>query len=488
MIVIQLNKEDFEYDTHSLVRSFYSGEEVVIHYADCAKKVQPGRIFINIEYEAQQITITFEEEGIVVLKDAVVIDYYKDRKETKNHLKRLLYDLLVKQSGIVLPWGTLTGIRPVKIPVAQKRNGLRDEEVVQSLKETYLLSDEKAQLCVSIANKEINLLKDIDYENGYSVYVGIPFCPSICLYCSFSSYPLKIYEKKIEAYLDALCYEIECISKEVAHKKLDTIYLGGGTPTTLSPAQLDRLLFKLEECFDRTYLKELTVEAGRPDSITKEKLEILKKHQVSRISINPQTMKEETLQIIGRKHTADETREAFALARELGFDNINMDLIVGLPGESMEDVRCTLEEITELDPDSVTIHSLAVKRAARLNMFRDKYKELSFVNNKEIMDMAAEYAHQMHMEPYYLYRQKNMTGNFENVGYAKVDKAGIYNILIMEEVQSIIAFGAGAATKLVSDCGNKINRVENVKDVDLYIARIDEMVDRKKAGLAFIEN
>ena len=205
------------------------------------------------------------------------------------------------------------------------------------------------------------------------------------------------------------------------------------------------------------------MEAGRPDSITREKLMAIREYPVTRISVNPQTMNQETLDIIGRRHTVEQTKEAFHLARELGYDNINMDLIVGLPGEDIHMVERTLEQVRELAPDSITVHSLAVKRAARLNIFKEKYQEMSFENNQEIMDLTMKTAYEMGMGPYYLYRQKNMKGNFENVGYAKVDKAGIYNILIMEEKQPIIALGAGGSSKLVFDHGQRIERVENVK-------------------------
>ena len=228
---------------------------------------------------------------------------------------------------------------------------------------------------------------------------------------------------------------------------------------------------------------EFTIEAGRPDSITREKLEAIREYPVTRISVNPQTMNQKTLEIIGRRHTVAQTIEAFQLARELDYNNINMDLIVGLPGEDISMVRNTLDKIKELSPDSLTVHSLAVKRAARLNMFRDKYQEMTFENNQEIMDLTQQTAYSMEMGPYYLYRQKNMKGNFENVGYAKVDKAGIYNILIMEEKQPIIALGAGGSSKLVFDHGKRIERVENVKDVTSYIARIDEMIERKRTGI-----
>ena len=341
-------------------------------------------------------------------------------------------------------------------------------------------NEEKAALAVSIANRERHILEDIDYKNGYSLYIGIPFCPTICAYCSFSSSPLKVWKNKVDDYLDALCHEIRETASMWAGQVLDTIYIGGGTPTTLEPHQLERLLSEVEKCFDISHIKEYTVEAGRPDSITWEKLAVIRKHPVTRISINPQTMNQKTLDIIGRRHTVEDIRKAFADARELGFDNINMDLIVGLPGEGIEEVEHTMQEVLSLDPDSITVHSLAIKRAARLNLFKDEYKEMTFTNNQRIMEMTEQYAAKAGMFPYYLYRQKNMKGNFENVGYAKPEKEGIYNILIMEEKQSILALGAGASTKFVMN--DRIERAENVKDIKNYIERIDEMIERKKQG------
>ena len=283
----------------------------------------------------------------------------------------------------------------------------------------------------------------------------------------------------MDEYVDSVIKEIDYVANAFKDKKLNTVYFGGGTPTTLTDVQLDRLISKVKNSFDFTHVQEFTVEAGRPDSITREKLQVLKKHGVSRISINPQTMKQETLDIIGRKHTVTQVIDAFNMAREEGFDNINMDFIVGLPNEGIDDVRYTMEETLKLNPDSITVHSLAIKRAARLNMFKDEYKELSIENNKEIMSLTAEYAKKMGMKPYYLYRQKNIAGNMENVGYAKEGCEGIYNILIMEEKQTIIALGAGSVTKYVYPDGERIERVDNVKNVDLYIERIDEMIERK---------
>ena len=480
MIAVQLNKRDFEYDIHSLIRAFYPGMDVPV-YQEGEAEPEGWEKKLVVNYQSDQISLELVGEKNEILGKAQRdVDYEADRKATKNVLKSMLYEMLRDHTGQSLPWGNLTGIRPTKIPMALLEQDWTNTEIADYMRKTYYTSNEKTALSIMIANRERHILKDINYEDGYSLYVGIPFCPSICLYCSFSSSPLAVWRDRVDSYLDALCREIEACAQIYRNRKLDTIYMGGGTPTTLEPYQMDRLLTKIEECFDRSYLKEFTVEAGRPDSITREKLEVLRAHGISRISINPQTMNQKTLDIIGRRHTVEQTVDAFHLARELGFDNINMDLIVGLPGEEYEQVEHTMKEVTALDPDSITVHSLAVKRAARLNMFKDQYKEMTFTNNQQIMEMTARYAYQAGHSPYYLYRQKNMAGNFENVGYAKPDSAGIYNILIMEEKQTILALGAGAACKYVSDHGQTVTRSENVKDVGLYIERIDEMIERKK--------
>lgn len=506
--ILFLDRE-FEHDIYELIKAFYPEAEFCISYEEEEEKC--GTVF-RIEPSEDGCRIKFKnEEHKGVCQATIIKGQSKDalvslqgqtsedlgepssgrtqeemelRKQNKDSVKYALYQVLVKMTGRTLPWGNLTGIRPAKLAMGMIESGMKNTEVARELRERYLVSPKKAALAITIANREREILKNIDYEKGYSLYIGIPFCPSICLYCSFSSYPLKQWQTKTDLYLDALCKEIKAVSSMMKGRKLDTIYIGGGTPTTLEPEQLRRLLDAVGENFGFDKLEEFTVEAGRPDSITREKLLAMREFPVSRISVNPQTMNQTTLDIIGRRHTVEETKNAFYLARECGYDNINMDLIVGLPGEDQSMVENTLNEVRRLSPDSLTVHSLAVKRAARLNMFRDQYQEMTFENNQEIMDMTMKAAYEMEMGPYYLYRQKNMKGNFENVGYAKVDKAGIYNILIMEEKQPIIALGAGGSSKLVFDHGKRIERVENVKDVSNYIARIEEMIERKRLGIA----
>lgn len=430
-----------------------------------------------------------EMYGKAVLTGSVQVDH-ANRKETKNRLKQRLYQLLEEFSGKTLPWGTLTGIRPTKIPMAMLEEG-RDQTAIRDyMKSTYFASDAKIDLAIEVAERERGILDTIDYENGYSMYIGIPFCPTTCAYCSFTSYPLTRWKDRVDEYLDCIEKELDFTTSAVDTKHLDTIYIGGGTPTTLLPAQMDRLLSMIEQKADLSSLREITVEAGRPDSITRDRLQVMKDHGVTRISINPQTMKQATLDLIGRCHTVEQTKEAFALARELGFDDINMDLIVGLPEETLDDVRATMGEMQKMRPDNLTVHSLAIKRAARLRIEREQYRGLHITNTWETIGLAADCCRSMGLRPYYLYRQKNMAGNFENVGYARAGCEGLYNILIMEEKQTIMALGAGASTKFVlpntpekraqTGAAARIERVENVKDITNYLERIDEMIERKR--------
>ena len=478
MILAKLNKPEFEYDIHSLIKAFFP-EENVSATAEDKKYDEEITLTFQICYGEKEIFIAWD--GMTSGKKGEVsfeVDF-SDRQATKNQLKQKLYQVLSDITGEKLPWGTLTGIRPTKIPMKLLEEGKSKAEIRSYMKDTYFASDEKIELSIDIAERELEILKKIDYENGYSLYIGIPFCPTTCLYCSFTSFPLVSWRTKVDSYLDALEHELDYVAVKFGKKHLNSIYIGGGTPTTLEPYQLDRLIRKIRCSFDLSDCLEFTVEAGRPDSITREKLETLKKWGITRISINPQTMKDETLKIIGRRHTVAQTVESFQMARELGFDDINMDLIMGLPEESLEDVKNTLDQVKALKPDNLTVHSLALKRAARLNMFKEDYKDYKMVNTTEHMDLTAEYAKKMGLEPYYLYRQKSMAGNLENVGYASPGKAGIYNILIMEEKQTIVACGAGTVTKRVYGDG-RIDRCDNVKDVKLYMEKIDEMIRRKQ--------
>lgn len=465
---ILTDRPDFFYDIHSLVKSFFPDDDVSIFQEDETAKREAG---YNLELK-------------------VGIPDYTDRKAAKDALKQELYRTLSDYTGTELPWGILSGIRPTRIPMQMLGAGASEEEAVRYLTENDYVSLPKAQLAVRIAKRERQLLADVPLgEAAYSLYVHIPFCPSICLYCTFSSSPVSAWKKRIDEYLDTVIREMQRRHEQIVMSGRRsgpvTVYIGGGTPTSLSAGQLDRLLGSISRIFDLSGVIEYTVEAGRPDSFEKEKLAVLKQHGVTRISVNPQTMNDRTLELIGRRHTTEDTVRAFHMAREAGFENINMDIILGLPGEGEAELQNTLEGISRLEPDSLTVHSLAVKRASRLTrqILEDREKDeradrgvfrgLSLDNSADLMDMAAGSAERLGMVPYYLYRQKNMRGNLENTGFSVPGKECLYNILIMEEVQTIEAFGAGASTKTVYDDG-RIERTISPKDVKTYLERMNQ--------------
>lgn len=484
MIEVILNQADFEYDIRALIRAFFPKEEVKIRVDSFGIRNSDGLFLLEIEYLMNEIHCSFitEEKKEQCSADITGLE----RKEVKKTLKRLLYHWLEDYSKQKQLWGDLTGIRPVKIVLDLLERGESIEEAKKIFQEEYLVSDEKTALSLEIAEKEQTVIQKTSQKQGYSLYIHIPFCPSTCLYCSFTSNPIAKWKDKTNQYLDCVEKELDFIKGHMGAYTLDSVYIGGGTPTTLEPEQLERLFFMLEERFDMQSILEFTVEAGRPDSITKEKLLTLKRHQVSRISINPQTMNDATLKLIGRAHTVEDIRSTFQLARECGFDCINMDLILGLPGETQKELSHTLKEVQKLKPDNLTIHSLAIKRAARLNLQMEFYEKLmdhTLEEQSNQMNLVDQCARALSMEPYYLYRQKNMAGNLENVGYAVPGKEGIYNIMMMEEQQTILAVGAGASTKIIPKDNQLVVRVENVKDVNQYMERLDEMIARKKEAL-----
>lgn len=527
MQIIKSNRTQFEYDIQALLKSFYpeweprmlapdsevrdrrilEGEpvmelffgedEVTLRMIGGSRQVEAGKP--DCEKGALEFYSSLHNTGIgnglhnAEIKnetaveneeeDSRVYTWYPQEPagtpEYKNAFKRFFYQSLCKETGTTLPWGNLTGIRPTKIAMTMMEHGKSEAEIADYMKTMHLVSEEKTTLALDIAKREQEILSTLHYENGYSLYVGIPFCPTTCLYCSFTSYPIGAWKKKVGSYLAALEREIDATAEMMRDRILDTVYIGGGTPTSLSAEELARLLGKLREAFDFSTVQEFTVEAGRADSITEEKLRVLLENGVTRISVNPQTMKQETLDLIGRRHTVEQVEEAFYLARKIGFDNINMDIILGLPGETAADVAHTIEAVKALSPDALTVHSLAVKRASKLGKWIEEHGATAYNNTVEIMEIASHGAAAMDMVPYYLYRQKNMSGNFENVGYSRKGKYGIYNILINEEKQTIAALGAGSITKGVFT-DDRIERCENVKDVTQYVERIDEMIERKR--------
>ncbi len=397
----------------------------------------------------------------------------------KTCLKRCLLRAFMQIFPVTPPWGALTGIRPTKIARALLEAGHTKGSAEKLLKSQYLLNDKKAALTVQTAMRERDVISG-RYKNAVSLYIGIPFCPTRCLYCSFISQSIEFSKQLVEPYLLALAYEMEQSAKLLSKLGylVETVYIGGGTPTALSAPQLDFLLNTLKTAFDLSAIREFSVEAGRPDTITSEKLDVLKRHGVDRISINPQTMNEKTLRLIGRSHTPDDVANAYLLARKKGFSHINMDLISGLPGETAEDFLHTLNRTAAFFPESVTVHALCVKHGSYL---AQKYPRQDITANQAantMMDLAVSHLAAQNLHPYYLYRQKNAAGNLENIGFCKIGHECRYNVYIMQEVQSVLALGAGGSSKRVA--GQRIDRAFNVKEVSAYIERIKEMVNRKE--------
>ena len=414
-------------------------------------------------------------------------DYKNDNEYYKETIKKVIFKALRDITGDEYPWGTLVGIRPSKIALKHLREGKSEEEVKEIFFEKHITSEEKAQLCIDVAEFEDKYVNK-DPKN-IAIYVGMAFCPTRCLYCSFAANPIGGNKKLVNPYLEALTYEIEEIKKYVDEKGLmiESVYFGGGTPTAVNDEEFENLMNKIYNSFvENRELKEFTVECGRPDSITLNKLQIMKKYDVTRISINPQTMNDETLKLIGRGHTSQDVIDKFKMARELGFEDINMDMIIGLPGEGLQEAKITAREIKKLSPDSLTIHGLSLKRGSIMYENFILKKGLGLKSQEEIMKMYEEsknLAKELELTPYYMYRQKNMVGNMENLGYSKKGKECIYNIQMIEDKQTIIALGADAVTKVVFLENDRIERFGNVKDIKEYVNRIKEMVDGKIALL-----
>lgn len=498
-IYIKLEGHEFQYEIEDVLKLFFGYENIRICYEDPGEDYRGILLYSRFDAPSKddggyQIETMIYEDGENVFKenhffsvslpakDASSI--YEERKIQKREVKRQIYKALSQFTGKSMPWGMLTGIRPAKIVHELIDMGCSREEINSKLTQYYFVSEEKSKILYSVAKKERHIL-DATGQDMVGVYIGIPFCTTRCLYCSFTSNPVKKYEHMVASYIQALKKEIMSVGSILDKKglKIQSIYIGGGTPTSVEASHLKELLMYIEQILDLKDLKEYTLEAGRPDSITGEKLEIIKNSQVDRISINPQTMKDEILKKIGRLHTSKDIVDAFELARSIGFDNINMDVIAGLPGSNLEDFVKTIDEIGGLGPESVTVHTMAIKRASRLNEDKENYSLTSGNEVAQMVDAAYDILTKMGLEPYYLYRQKNMLGNLENVGYSKPGYESIYNVQIMEEKQSIIALGAGAITKVVFPESNRIERAFNVKSVEEYISRIDEMIERKNTLL-----
>lgn len=479
MIYFMTKGHTWEHDVQTIIQVFYPNT----HYYTTEQPVQEG-ITIESILQGEKAIAVFYENGIQKEQWEMLCQKGQStEKEKKRVVKGSIYQLLKQKTAMRPQWGFITGVRPAKAVNELLDKGYTPQQCICYLTEGYDVTPKKAKLALDVAQSEREILSQNGGED-ISLYVGIPFCPTRCLYCSFTSYPLTQYQSRVEQYLQALKKELAFLGEYAKNLQLKTVYVGGGTPTSLTEEQMKWLFEKMAEHFDlQKQGLEFTVEAGRADTITKGKLSVMKEYGVNRISINPQTMNQKTLHIIGREHTVEDVKKVYFQARELGHDNINMDLILGLPQETAEDVEQTMAEMEKLWPDSLTIHTLAVKRASRLKENFDLYTLTKAEEMEKMISIAFERAEAMGMKPYYMYRQKNMVGNFENVGYCMPHKQCVYNVQIMEEKQTILAAGAGASTKTVDFSQNRIERIFNVKSVEEYISRIDEMIERKRQGL-----
>ncbi|MBK1809306.1 coproporphyrinogen III oxidase [Clostridium sp. YIM B02505] len=466
-IKIKLNDEKYRYDIYQMFNIFFTFQD------------------ISFVKEGEDFCVSINGDYMELLKDQEILFKGNIKDGKKEEMKKSIFTALSSLTGEKYPWGTMIGIRPSKRALKLINEGVSEEEIIKHYSDEFLVEKEKAELCIEVAKYEEKFVnKD---SKTISIYVGMPFCPTRCLYCSFASNPIGGCKKQVDPYLDALSKEIASIKDYVKSKELiiETVYFGGGTPTAVDDEQFEDIMKKVYESFvlDNN-IKEFTVECGRPDSITSKKLETMRRYSVDRISINPQTMNDVTLKEIGRNHTVDDVIDKFNLARSLGFDNINMDIIVGLPNEGLKEVENTYRRILELKPESLTVHGMSIKRSSRLHENLVLKQTIHIPKQEELNKMYKEtkkLAEDLGMHPYYMYRQKNMVGNMENVGYSNADKECIYNIQMIEDSQTIIALGADAVSKVVFLDENRIERFGNVKDVKEYINRIDEMIEGKIA-------
>lgn len=491
-VIVRDDLFSYETDFRELVSAFYPYVPVHVEVKDIKEEKNEEKLEID---KNSDIDISVNILDLVDVYKDYVIDDTKSRKQIKNEIKKILYKYLSEKRNIKLPWGALTGIRPVNIVTniienkqletwLPKDDNITYDKIKKHLQNEYYVSDKKADELINIAKKEIEILDRPEiknYKNEYSLYIGVPFCKSTCLYCSFTSYDINKNKKNVPLYLAAL-------EKEFKNRKLEkspmTIYIGGGTPTSIDEEDFEKFLCIIDENVDKKNTIEYTVEAGRPDTITENKLNSMKNHGVTRISINPQTFNQKTLDLIGRKHTVEDIYEKYNLSIEKYIKNINMDLIIGLPEESINDVEYSINEVLKISPTSITIHSLALKRAARLNLEKNFWIDKVNANNQnkilEMFNLAQDKIENVKDDkikqnlytPYYMYRQKNIAGNLENIGYAKDGFESIYNIMMMSERHTVLAYGCGGVSKIVTrfnDGSYKVEREEGYKGLAEYL-------------------
>lgn len=474
---LYVKNHNFHFELENLTRLFFPNEKITV-IRDFLEP-QPPCIYTEV---SDKITISVNIGSFNKSETAV-----KKLTDDDNELvsAQLLYKLLCDFTGLTQPWGILTGVRPVKLlrKLAEESN---EEQAVKKFLNDFFVSNEKTALSRETEHNERKIL-ELSRPESFSLYVGIPFCPSRCSYCSFVMASIERAEKLIEPYTKLLCEEIKRTA-EIANKlglRLETVYFGGGTPTTLSAEQLDTVLRTVNNSFDMSTCREFTVEAGRPDTIDSTKLFALKENKVDRISINPQTTNDEVLKTIGRKHTAQQFFDAFELARKCGFDNINTDLIAGLPTDTPESFKNSLDSIVRLNAECITVHTLCMKRASRLTTEGVTLDLQQARDAREMLAYTQNILGQNEYIPYYMYRQSRMVGNLENVGWSKRGFESLYNVYVMDETHTILACGSGGVTKLKRNNPDYLERIFNFKYPYEYIDRFDELIQRKSGIMQF---
>lgn len=474
---LYVKNHNFHFELENLTRLFFPNEKITV-IRDFSEP-QPPYIYTEV---SDKITISVNIGSFNKSETAV-----KRLTDDDNELvsAQLLYKLLCDFTGLTQPWGILTGVRPVKL-LRRLAEESSEEQAVKKFEKDFFVSNEKIALSRETEHNERKIL-ELSKPESFSLYVGIPFCPSRCSYCSFVMASIERAEKLIEPYTKLLCEEIKRTA-EIANKlglRLETVYFGGGTPTTLSAEQLDKVLRTVNKSFDMSTCREFTVEAGRPDTIDIAKLFALKENKVDRISINPQTVNDEVLKTIGRKHTAQQFFDAFELARKCGFDNINTDLIAGLPTDTPESFKNSLDSIVRLNAECITVHTLCMKRASRLTTEGVTLDLQQARDAREMLAYTQNILGQNEYIPYYMYRQSRMVGNLENVGWSKRGFESLYNVYVMDETHTILACGSGGVTKLKRNNPDYLERIFNFKYPYEYIDRFDELIQRKSGIMRF---
>jgi len=487
-MTIIFSGNNYKYQLESVMKLFIPAERFELVYTDKTAFVQGDFAFLRRASFGAVTTVyaVCSYKGKTAHSSANICSDRSDLDdECQLTLCRLLYLTMSELTGVTSRWGMLTGVRPVKRVNKLISSGVSRDDIFAVMRDQYLVSDEKTEIAYLTAQTQENIMQSLD-ERSFSLYVSIPFCPTRCSYCSFISQTVGSGKKLIPEYVSDLCKEIR-YTAEISQKlglKLDSVYFGGGTPTSIEASQLEQIMQTVSESFDMSTLREYTVEAGRADTITKEKLEVIKRNGATRLSVNPQTLNDGVLEAIGRKHTVKQFFDAYELARSLGFELINTDIIAGLPTDTPESFNRTVDRLIELSPENITVHTLSIKRAADLNRSDDKGTVL-----KNPASLMVDYATKRLLEsgyaPYYLYRQKNMLENLENIGWSKRGCESLYNIFIMEEIQTILAVGAGASSKLVDLKGGRLERIFNYKHPLEYNKHFDLMLDKKKEIVDF---